>query len=299
MPIDASETTAVHLLSAPRSASSLIAAALGQHPSLFLCPEVNFWMYPTIGRMIEHDHLAYYRTGEHASISAGLLRVVSELEKDLRSPQRRYDWLVARSSWSPSATASHIAKRLAPRLPLYKSARLSLSPTGLTRLQSSAGKIRVIHLVRHPLLVIASLIRTNPTQENADLHAETWLHANHCINELAASLADDQLLLVRAEQILRSPIDQFETIGKFLQLDTSAAAIAAMLRPQDSPYARPMDDRLHFYLNPAITANPRIYNRRQQPPLTQNLLGRLKQHTIEKLSLMAERFGYNLRHPDS
>lgn len=289
----------LHILSAPRSASTIIAAALAQHPSLFLCPEVNFWSYSSLEEMLEHDEREYSRTGLKNTVTAGLVRVIVEIDTRLANPEAGMSWLLAHARWSLTDMTEYIADRLAPRRPLYKSTRLALSPTGMQRLAAWPGNIKLVHLIRHPISVIDSLIRIDPVRGNIDLHAMTWICANRNISGLWACLPRGSGLLVRSENVLIAPAEKLKEIAIFAGLEVTVPAMSAMMEPQRSPFAMPIATPPDWYLDPGFIDNPHFRRLPDVEPNVETILGAMTRSTKNKLESMAASYGYDLKHPHS
>jgi hypothetical protein len=100
-------------------------------------------------------------------------------------------------------------------------------------------------LTRHPTTSQASLaqhlLRTVPEHARLDepmAGIAAWCKVHARIMRFAASLPGDRIMRVRAEDVLNDAPAQLRAIAAWLGLRTDLGAIAAMLCPQASPFAR-------------------------------------------------------------
>jgi hypothetical protein len=235
------------VLAPARSYTSVIATMIGQHPDLSGLPELKLFAYRTIGEL-EASLPAYWIARGFTHRSPGLLRALAQHQfgdQTIASFDAARAWLRDRPHWSGADVLDALLARIAPRGAVEKSPENVATSAALRRLARAYPRARYLHLTRHPLTSQASmaqhLLRTMPEHARlgepmAGIAAWRAVHAR--IMRFAASLPDDRIMRVRAEDVLNDAPTQLRAIAAWLGLRTDAAAIAAMLRPQASPFAR-------------------------------------------------------------
>lgn len=245
----------IHIICAPRSCSTVIGVGLGEHNRLLFCPEVNLWSYETLNDMIKHDIAECQRVGFKNTIIAGLVRVLLEASKTFVTEDHAISWLYDRRNWSTSQIESFLTHLMKPKYAVYKSTRLSMSPSGLQRLENSLGSGLIVHLVRNPLASIRSLAHSNPGSDDLDAHAHTWLYANTNIERFAGQLQNNELVVLRAEDILAEPRKYLTLLslksGHVVQPEDEIA----MLKPECSSYADSSHPKTEYYMDQNFIEN--------------------------------------------
>jgi hypothetical protein len=259
------------IVALPRSYTSCICAALGQHPGLHGFPELNLFVAATVGELLDEDAQAADRGEPARSLTSGLLRVIAHLENRGIAPASAEGfaqadaWLRERRDWTTVRLLDHLLQRAAPAMGIDKSPRTLLAQGALERALISAPQAHILHLVRHPVDVAASLARTRrvalPTSapmsvESFGLHL--WVHANRRIVEATAALPPGRAMRVRAEDVLHDPEGKLADIADWLGVGARPEDVAAMLHPERSPYANTAldppgnDNDLGFLQSPAL-----------------------------------------------
>jgi hypothetical protein len=255
----------------PRSYTSCICAALGQHPGLHGFPELNLFVAPTVGELLDEDAQAAGRGEPARSLTSGLLRAIAHLENRGIAPTSPEGFAQAdarlreRRDWTTVRLLDHLLQRAAPAMGIDKSPRTLLAQGALERALISAPQAHILHLVRHPVDVAASLARTRrvalPTSapmsvESFGLHL--WIHANRRILQATAALPPGRVMRVRAEDVLHDPEGKLADIADWLGVGARPEDVAAMLHPERSPYANLAleptgnDNDLGFLQSPAL-----------------------------------------------
>ena len=168
--------------------------------------------------------------------------------------------------------------------------------------QAALAMIR--RALRHPRGNCASLYKVHAQRassagsQDALLLAEQverqWLKVHRHILAFTATLPAGQVMRLRGEDALAEPELYFAQLAEWLGIRTDAAAIDAMLHPEDSPYARPGPPSAPYGNNPGFIDDPRL---RRGWPATGPLHGPLEWSalgagfTTETLAL-ARQFGY-------
>jgi hypothetical protein len=235
------------VLAPARSYTSVVATMIGQHPELSGLPELKLFAYRTIGEL-EASLPDYWIARGFTHRSPGLLRALAQHEfgdQTIASLDAARAWLRDRGGWSGADVLDVLLARIAPRGAVEKSPENVASVAALRRLARAYPRARYLHLTRHPVTSQASmaqhLLRTMP--EHARLNEPmagiaAWCKVHARIMRFAASLPPDRVMRVRAEDVLNDAPAQLRAIAAWLGLRTDPGAIAAMLRPQASPFAR-------------------------------------------------------------
>ncbi|MEM9386839.1 MAG: sulfotransferase [Pseudomonadota bacterium] len=224
-----------------RSFSSVVCAVLGQHPQTYGLPEVNLFMAPTVGELMNAH--ASRPHGAH-----GLLRTLAQLqhgEQTESTVAAAQGWLDERSDWTTGQVFEFICEQVAPKIAVDKTPRTVLSPAYLERAYESFPDASFLHLTRHPRSTGKSLL--NNLKRNSEWGGtfdadrvdpeNIWLRAHTNITEFASTLPEGQCLRIKGEDLLTDPDLYLPQICEWLGIDTSAEAIDAMLHPERSPYA--------------------------------------------------------------
>ena len=247
------------ILASPRSFTSVICAALGQHPQMYGLPELHLFVADTLaGR-------ERFQARSKFNIDHGLLRVVAELffggqtEDNVRRAAR---WLLRRAGFSPGYIIRQIAAKVASRILVEKSPSTGRAIEYLERAADMFPSARFIHLVRHPRGHGESVLKfLREREKEGRVPATHWmrrvaafpdsngavsgeldpqrgwlaLHRNIC--KFLESVPPQQQLRIRGEDILTKPDAHLRKIAEWLDLRTDAEAIEEMKYPERSPYA--------------------------------------------------------------
>lgn len=237
------------ILCTPRSYSSVVCAMLGQHPQLYGFPELNLFVADVLGELLRlGDSQVLYG----ASYVTGLLRTIAELEFFVQSDETiRYarGWISAHSHWTTKQMFDWLLVRIYPKIGIDKSPRTSLSKRSIDRAFSSYPNSRVIHLTRHPISTLRSLLKSHQNSIDyklnidfvwlADFYARFWIQSQESILSIVQQLNRFQVIRVRAEDILFKPDIYLARLSEWLAIDSGPSSIQAMKHPEQSPYSRP------------------------------------------------------------
>lgn len=245
----------VFILAAPRSYSSLVGTMIGQHPELYGVPELNLFQCAT---------MAEFNSGETAtgekkspfwkSMRHGLLRTVAQLfsgeqtEESVRMAER---WLKGRAGLSPGEVLLEVCEAVAPLRLVEKSPGVLRHRLYMDRMLEAFPDAQFIHLVRHPipqgesvlkakggigvLMALAAIDQTGP---RAVLEPQiAWYDAQVQILRFLDGLPPDQFVTLRGEDVLNDLDGTLGALCRWLGVSDAPEAVAAMRRPQDSPYS--------------------------------------------------------------
>jgi hypothetical protein len=260
----------IPILAPPRSCSSLIAAMLGQHPSLYAPAELECFTGPTLGHCFE------FAERVPAVTMHGLLRSVAQLQSGCQNDATvvaARQWLEDRSHWSGAELVAWIETQIAPRRLIDKSPIHVLRWPSLVLLNAGCTNQPVLHLSRHPIPSIHSLIgayrrRGQPLTPSDALR--TWLLGHrHCLR-YRMELAQAPSLLLRSEDLLSEPEASLRRVCSHLGIAEDPATIELMLHPECSPYACLGPSLAPAGNDPNWMAEPSL-RRRSTPPLEPSL----------------------------
>jgi len=220
---------------------------IGQHPRCYGMPELNLFLEDTIGELIES--LAGYKQIQ----LHGLLRAVSQLyggEQTIVSLDMARRWLVRRYSRSTRDVYREIGGGVAPLRVVDKSPAYAARPEHLDRLGEAFPEACYVHLLRHPrgqgesimriakgaMAVLADSIddETDPPTIDPQI---AWCNVQENILGFLSNVPAERQLTVRGEDLLNDPLNGLRSICAWLGAEEDDTALAAMLHPEDSPYA--------------------------------------------------------------
>lgn len=236
----------IFLLAPPRSFTSIICGVVGQHPELFGSPELNLFRARTMSRFIRLTRL-----------HVGLHRLVAQLyagEQTVESVVMARHWLLARSDRTTAEVHRELCAKVAPRTLVQKSPRYHRRLAYMEAMLEAFPNARFIHLLRHPrgmcpsylemkdpatqLLACAdagAVDRSGP-QPIADPQI-LWHDYNLRILHLERRVDPSRWLRIVGEDFLADIDNQLKFLCAWLGVSDAPEAIAAMKRPEASPFA--------------------------------------------------------------
>lgn len=254
------------ILTCMRSFSSVVSNMLGQHPQAYGLPELNLFLADTLGEVIERLEV------NRPQGLNGLLRTIAELEYRAQTQEtvrRARAWLTQHRQWPIQRVFDLIDQRSGARMLVEKSPSTVLDETRLGRLHRLFPKAYYLHLARHPRATCKSIYeiqqktailtkRRTGTPTNPE---SLWLRANRNILRFTSQLRSGQTLCIQGELLLSQPEVYLPQIAEWLEIRTDADALAEMLHPERSPYARIGPPNAPFGHDPNFLHNPRFEKR--------------------------------------
>lgn len=266
----------VFVLAGPRSYSSLVVGMIGQHPELFGLPELN---------LFQCDDVEEFNSGENAdgspkspfwkSMRHGLLRAVAQVyggEQTPESIRMAERWLRTREHMSSGEVFAELCGDIAPRRVVEKSPGILRKADYMNRMLEAFPNARFIHLVRSPIDqcksilaakggigVLLSLNCVDHRGEAAELEPQILWHDTQIqILRFLDQLPDEQFVTLRGEDLLNDTDATLKSLCNWLGVSDAPDAIAAMKRPEDSPFAcmgppnAPLGNDVNFLKSPAM-----------------------------------------------
>ena len=309
---NASYLPPVFVLAAPRSFSSLVNAMIGQHPQLFGLPELNLFQCEDIAEFnTRGKNHGSQMSMVFASLRHGLLRTVAQLysgEQTAETIRMAERWLKVREDKSSGEVFQEICETVAPLRVVEKSPGVLRKEEFLDRMLETFPDAKFIHLVRNPLSqcesamnarggigILLALNSVDYRGETAELEPQiAWHDAQIRILHFLDKLSDDQFVTIRGEEFLSNLDESLPALCRWLDLDDGPEAIAAMRRPEDSPFScmGPANARLGNdvnFLNAPVLREGNV----KVPPLDQPLPWRKDDETFHPdVVSLAQALGY-------
>ena len=298
-------TSPLFILAAPRSFTSLISAMLGQHPQTYGVPELSLFMGETLRDVTETV------PGIRQQRAHGILRMVAQVyfgEQSLLSLESAKRWVFKRSHMSVGEVYIELCRQVAPKMIVDKSPRYPSKPEYLQRIHETFPGAYYIHLTRHPrtqgksimniagglMAILLDSIDKSIDPPVIDPQYLWYTIQRNSLDFLSQIPASHQRHF-KGEDILANPQGYFEEICRWLNLDWNEAALEAMLRPQDSPYAclgpygAPYGNDPNFLRSPVFTQRKTVSSSVLEGPLPWRPDG---QGFIPDVIEIAQKLGY-------
>lgn len=224
-PIPREKPDAIFVLSSPRSGSTLLRVMLAGHPGLFCPPELHLLQYENMGRW-QSDLTGGY-------LDEGLLRALmerhgidAEAAKNCVAKWADADIPVG-DVYRDLASDGHV---LVDKSPSY-----AADPETLHRAEKLFDRALYIHLVRHPVSVIDSSVRTRigafigAEGDPYQTAEEFWVLQNRNVEGFFSTVPPDRHLRVSYENLVSNPEGEMRRICAAAGLTFDAA----MLNPYE------------------------------------------------------------------
>jgi hypothetical protein len=289
----------VFILAPPRSFTSVVSAMIGQHPELYGLPEVNLFAADTVGEL-DRWH------GMRRRLRHGLLRAVAELGlggQDEAAIETADAWLRQNTHVRTAQIHGDLAAWAGPRRLVDKSPIYVIDEGALERIWSAFPAARFIHMTRHPVGTLTSMLGLRDYVQKAGGIAARgattdpdrfWLQPHARAKAFLDSLPADRWIRMRGEDLRADPDLYLPQIAEWLGLRTDSAAIAAMKHPEKSPFARMGPPNARFGNDPGFMEQPALRPYAGKPaslddPLPDGVTGPFS----ESLRHYAGLFGYS------
>ncbi len=231
----------VFILAPARSYSTVTTALLAGHPGVYGFPELMLFAARTVGDLLDRT-----LTGPNlnpvyvAARLSGIYRAVAAVHEESQSDaaiHRAVDWLRAGQEWATTDLMNHLLDLVQPRIGLEKSPETIATDESLTACLTAYPAARYIHLTRHPVTTQRSMQETHqatlrqplPPRQLAATCASAWYLGHARVMRSLARLPGQQWMHVRAEDLLSHPRRWLPSILEWLELDSGADIITAML----------------------------------------------------------------------
>lgn len=238
------------LLAPPRSYTSLMNAMIGQHPQAFGLPELCLFN-------VEHLFELWRRTSDEienfSKTRQGLLRAVAEIyggEQTIDTVNMANHWCAARQHQTTASIYQELVRDIHPLIAVEKSPAYTISIKRMQAMYRAFPDARFLHLVRHPVATCKSIMALNDgafalyvnsidfLEDRAIVDPQfAWHDLNINILNFLDEVPPEQQIRVRGEDIMEDPTHFLGQVCRWLGIRDDDEAIAAMMRPETSPFA--------------------------------------------------------------
>ncbi len=204
------------VLSTPRSGSTLFRLMLSAHSRLFCPPELNLLGHADMRSWSADRDILMPHEGLVMALSTLLGRTKEEASILV-------DWLVAEARPTEEVFRM-IQSHLGDRILVDKTPSNALHLETLERAEALFDGPKHLHLVRHPYAVIDSFVRARFDRVRGDtgdpfaIAEAYWTRMNDNILRLAVTLPEDRYLIVKYEDLVRTPEAVMRSVCAFLGL---------------------------------------------------------------------------------
>ncbi|MBC8446871.1 MAG: sulfotransferase, partial [Chloroflexi bacterium] len=246
-PVGPPNPSAVFILSAPRSGSTLLRAMLGGHPRLFAPPELQLLNFNTLA-----DQHAAFASERDSFWLDGAVRAIMALQQCNVAEAREILQDHVGQNLTVKQFYGLLQEWLGDRLFVDKTPNYALDLAMLQRAEGDFQDARYIYLIRHPYGMIPSFekaklhvfyppfLRGEHPFSARELAELVWVVSHQNILEFLQHVPAPRQHWLRYEDLVTQPQPAMETICRFLGLDFHPD----MLEPQKDPEVR-MTDALH------------------------------------------------------
>lgn len=257
----------VIILSPPRSFSSVVCTAIGQHPELYGFPELRLFVGDTVADVIEFS--SQRDPAEYVG-PCGLLRTLAQLHDRVQTREtilQALNWLNARHNWSTKKLFDYLLEKISPKIGVEKTPATARIPQFRERAYQFFPDAYYLHLTRHPVSTRKSMLEddaeeilTAKKKKKVDRAKSDpiyrWQRIHQEIIDFTDKLPKSKTMRLKGEDLLAQPDKFFLSIARWLDIKTDREAIEAMKHPENSVYAclgpdlTPGGNNLNFLSNP-------------------------------------------------
>jgi hypothetical protein len=273
---------------------------IGEHPDCYGLPELNLFLgdtlgegwnsFPAIRRFIGRD---------------GLLRALAQLHEDAQTDDtiaRAREWVEGHLDLPVRGVFDHIQGLVGDKILIEKSPSTTFSQEFIERMLRVFPKASILHLIRHPRGTGESVMSLRSAHQglnravgNVDPE-NTWRTTHELIIGLTDPLPLGQCMRLKGEALLGDLPTYLPQLCEWLGIRDDAEALAAMMHPEHSPYARPgppaapRGNDPNFLASPAI--DPARLARLREPSLDGELTWRPGEAFDSSTCKLAKQLGY-------
>lgn len=233
------------ILCPPRSFSSVVSTIIGEHPQLYGFPELHIFAGDTVEEIIQREAKANHPA------PAGLLRTLAQEHDGIQTSLtilRAIAWLHERRDWTTKALFDYLLDLVSPRIGVEKSPNTARNRQFLERAYTMYPNAYFLHLTRHPVSARKSIQEFWENKQSAASGPANslktsldslvlWYQMHTNIINFTSTLPVGQTLRIKGEDLLSFPQIYLPQITEWMGLNSDESAIAAMMRPENSPYA--------------------------------------------------------------
>jgi hypothetical protein len=274
--------------------TALVGAVLGRNPDAFGMPELNLFVGSTLQDVLVE--MPWQRQGAAPGQSHvhGLLRALAYIyggEQTIVALGMAQRWVLRRINWPTNRVLDELRGSLAPLRLVDKSSVYSQRPQCLQRIRVHYPDAFYVHVVDHPLTArrvragSARNRRRGAEGSGSDREEQMqWLEGQRRIADALADVPPQQRALLRMEDLIGIPRLALADLCNVIGLRADAAALAAMRRPQDSPFAGIGPVGANLGDDPAFLRRPAFPRRRRAIAAQARML--------DEVAAVAAEYGY-------
>jgi len=256
-----------------RSFSSVVCAVIGQHPQCYGLPELNLFLGDTLGEAMQ----VYTKSAVGGTGFAGLRRTVAQIHAGVQTEATVAEaeaWIAANRHLTPRQFLDHVLDCVGPdRILVEKSPTNVIQPEFLARLVAAYPEANYLQLLRHPRSrgksQMAARVQKREgkkirqfmarvTGEKVGDYEGKWTDTHLMLHGLGRALPTGQMMRLHGENLLRDLRLYLPQVCEWLGIRSDAEAIAAMLRPEESPYSSIGPANAQYGANRGFLAKPEL-----------------------------------------
>jgi sulfotransferase family protein len=292
----------IFILAAPHSLSSLLSAALGQHPEVYATPGLHLHGGALVG-----ESIANARNEQPTQIHS-LLRTIAHLyssEQTVESVVMARRWLRRRDRLPSDEVYREICQKAAPRLVIERCPIQTGAATILHSMGTAFPSARFIYLVRHPfaqgkaalsdLQNTKKLIRDHRENnvESPELDPQfAWFETQITIFEFLETIPKERQWHLRVEDLVTEPSTVLSDLCSWLGLAWSSDILRGMLAFENSPFYGPGPFNAPCGYDPILRTLSPWPSLPTEPPLESELPWRKKIGLAPQALELAQALGY-------
>ena len=277
---------------------------IGQHPQCYGVPELNLFFGDTLGEV--WNGLGGVMRGFGRD---GMLRTLAQLHEAEQTPdsvKRANEWVVEHSDWPIRRLFDHLQGLVGQKIIVEKSPSIIYKQEYLDRMLRHFPNASLLHLTRHPRGTGESVASLREGHQNlrrfveriAVMDPETvWRTSHERILETTEWLPPGQCMRIKGETLLGALDVYLPQICEWLDIRSDPSAVAAMMHPERSSYARPGPQGAARGNDPNFLENPHLDVERlariKEPSLAGELSWRQGQRFQDSTARLARQLGYS------
>jgi hypothetical protein len=260
------------ILTPNRSLAALACAMLGNHPDMIGLAETNLFVTETYAELA-----GLHRIDDR--FQHGLLRTIAELgfgEQTEKNVEIARAWLADNEALSTTEIFRDLQALAEPRRVIDTSIVYVYRPGVIDRITRSFPDAHYLHLAMHPRVTCELAYKTRKMaaetrlgraiKPGVQLDPDTiWYQPHTAILEGLANVSPAHRMILRGEVLLSEPAENLEKIATWLRVRVDDEMVAAMMRPEESPFSRYGPANAPLGNDPHFLENPRLVRIEEQP----------------------------------
>jgi len=243
----------IFLLAPPRSYSTVSIAMLAGHPDIYGFPEMLLFKVategelPTIGELLSGAEMQA-RASSFRFARPGVTRAVAQVHEGNQSPtalRNAWEWLNNHVDWSTVRLMDHLLALVYPKIGIENSPDTVTSDRALNACLRSYPNARYIHLTRHPVTSLQSMLKHYaalypeevPIETRVRQHLLLWYTSHLRIVKALRGLPRGRWIRVRAEDLLGNPQSRIPGVLDWIGLPQDEHIVNVMTQTERWDFA--------------------------------------------------------------